>query len=163
MLYHFLATHITSYIRSISFQLASHFFSLVFPFVLNRKSYTTTVINFGILGICWLPRGKIGEKSTSIEQFLKTRMQWVLTAEALGFFFFFFWSSLRNLNYTKSNKMITWIWAIFIDKNAVGIGVVIRNFDEHVMSSIAQRIPLPFTVDEVEALVAWSVTPQTHR
>ena len=65
------------------------FFSLGFPFVLNRKSYTTTVINFGILGICWLPRGKIGEKSTSIEQFLKTRMQWVLTAEALGFFFFF--------------------------------------------------------------------------
>ena len=109
---------------------------------------------------------------TSGEDWWKINFDWAIFKDknavgidSRGFriFFFFFWSSLRNLNYTKSNKMITWIWAIFIDKNAVGIGVVIRNFDEHVMSSIAQRIPLPFTVDEVEALVAWSVMPQTHR
>ena len=44
--------------------------------------------------------------------------------------------------------------ALFKVENQVGIGVVIRDSKEQVMVSLAQRIPLPSTAIEVEALAA---------
>ena len=45
--------------------------------------------------------------------------------------------------------------ALFKDENQAGIGVVIRDSKGQVMVSLAQRIPLPNTAIEVEALAAW--------
>ena len=44
--------------------------------------------------------------------------------------------------------------ALFKDENQAGIGVVIRDSKGQVMVSLAQWIPLPNTVIEVEALAA---------
>ena len=44
--------------------------------------------------------------------------------------------------------------ALFKDENQAGIGVVIRDSKGWVMVSLAQRIPLPNTAIEVEALAA---------
>ena len=44
--------------------------------------------------------------------------------------------------------------AFFVKENCAGVGVVIRNEQGLVMASLSQKIPLPFTVIEVEALAA---------
>ena len=45
--------------------------------------------------------------------------------------------------------------ALFAADNTAGLGVVIRNEHGQVMASLSERIPLPSTVLEVEALAAW--------
>lgn len=44
--------------------------------------------------------------------------------------------------------------ALFVKENCAGVGLVIRNEQGLVMASLSQKIPLPFTVIEVEALAA---------
>ena len=44
--------------------------------------------------------------------------------------------------------------ALFVKENCAGVGVVIRNGQGLVMASLSQKVPLPFTVIEVEALAA---------
>ena len=48
--------------------------------------------------------------------------------------------------------------ATFADKDTAGIGIVVRNSDNLVMASLAQQVPLPPSVIEVETLAArWAL------
>nr|POF22818.1 putative ribonuclease h protein [Quercus suber] len=66
----------------------------------------------------------------------------------------------------RSNQLVTWTpppeqWykvnfdgATFADMDKAGLGIVVRNCDGLVMASMAQQIPLPHSVVEVETLAA---------
>nr|XP_023884007.1 uncharacterized protein LOC111996277 [Quercus suber] len=66
----------------------------------------------------------------------------------------------------RSNQLVTWTpppehWyklnfdgATFVDMDKAGLGIVVRNSDDLVMASMAQQIPLPPSVVEVETLAA---------